>query len=73
MDGTCMDAEEWLYLLEPVWLTMFFFGTLGWVYVVAVQIAHPQWLLFSLTHYRLPPFNWQVDDVGILSSLSRLR
>ena len=56
-----------MYLLEPVWLTMFIFGTLAWLYVVAVQITHPQWLLLTLTHYNLPPLNWRVDDVGILS------
>jgi hypothetical protein len=62
-----MDLEEWLEYLEPVWLTMFVFGTLTWLYVIAIQITHPGWLPAALTHYKVPPFDWHVDDVGILS------
>jgi len=46
---------------------MFVFGLLEWLYVVVVQVTHPEWLAVSLTHYDVAPFNWRVDDVGILS------
>jgi hypothetical protein len=46
---------------------MFVFGLLAWLYVVAVQITHPQWLPGPLAHYHIPPFNWRVDDIGLLS------
>ncbi len=62
-----MDLKEWLDYLKPIWLTMFVFGTLTWFYVVTVQITHPGWLSATLTHYTVPPLNWRVDDVGILS------
>jgi len=48
-------------------LTMFVFGLLEWFYVVVVQVTHPEWLPATLTHYDVPPFNWRVDDVGIVS------
>lgn len=53
--------------LETLGLTMFVFGLLAWFYVVAVQITHPEWLPLTLTHYRIPPLDWRVDDIGILS------
>lgn len=48
-------------------MTMFVFGLLEWFYVVVVQVTHPEWLPATLTHYDVPPFNWRVDDVGIVS------
>ena len=61
-----LKAQKWLDSLETVGLTMFVFGLLTWFYVVAVQITHPEWLPLKLTHYRIAPFDWRVDDVGIL-------
>jgi hypothetical protein len=53
--------------IEPVALTMFVFGLLVWVYVVVVQITHPEWLGLSFSHLDYPPFNWRVDEVGIIA------
>jgi hypothetical protein len=54
---------------EEIGLTMFVFGLLTWLYVVGFQYLYPDWVtggaLFS--HIGFPPFNWRVDDVGILS------
>lgn len=60
-------ARQWSDSLEVVGLTMFVFGLLEWLYVVVIQVTHPDWLTISLTHYNVPPLNWRVDDVGILS------
>ena len=62
-----MDLEQLWSYLEPVSLTMFVFGLLGWFYTVGIQITHPEWLSAPLAHYGIPPFNCRVDDVGILS------
>ena len=62
-----MDLKQLWSYLEPVSLTMFVFGLASWLYVVAIQITHPQWLSGPLAHYPIPPFNCRVDDVGILS------
>ena len=45
---------------------MFVFGLLTWLYVVAIQITYPEWLSAPLAHYGIPPFNWRVDDIGVL-------
>jgi len=55
-----------LYLPE-IGLSLFVFGLLAWLYVVTVQITHPNWLPLPLTHHKIPPLNWRVDDVGIVS------
>ena len=47
--------------------TIFIFSLLVWLYVVAVQITHPDWLSAPMTHYDIPPFDMKVDDAGILS------
>ena len=62
-----MDLEQWWISIRTIGLTMFVFGLLAWLYAVAVQITHPSWLLGPLTHYEVLPFNWRVDDIGILS------
>ena len=53
--------------MRTVGLTMFVFGILAWLYVVIIQITHPQWLLGQLAHYDVAPFNWRLDDIGVLS------
>lgn len=53
---------------ESVALTMFVFGLLVWVYVVVVQITHPEWLPERFSHLDYPPFNWRVDEVGMMPS-----
>jgi hypothetical protein len=53
--------------LRPIALTMFIFGLLVWLYVVAVQITHPEWLPLQFSHLDFPPLNWRLDIVGIIA------
>jgi len=46
---------------------MFVFGLLVWLYVIAIQITHPEYLPEELAHLNFPPFNWRVDEVGMLA------
>jgi hypothetical protein len=46
---------------------MFLFGLLVWLYVVAVQLTHPSWLYDQFSHVEFPPFNWRVDDIGLIA------
>jgi len=62
-----MDPKQRLTFFEPLALTMFVFGLLTWAYVVAIQITHPDWLSSPLAHYDVPPFNWRLDDVGMIA------
>jgi len=52
-------------LLRVVALTAFLFGLLVWVYVIAIQIAHPEWLYLPFSHIDYFPLNWRLDDVGM--------
>lgn len=54
-------------LLHPVALTMFVFGLLVWLYVIAIQITHPDWLPMEFSHLNFPPLNWRLDEVGIIA------
>ena len=54
-------------LLEPFALTLFVFGLLAWLYVVLIQVTHPEWLPQTLSHVDFPPFNWRLDDVGMIA------
>jgi hypothetical protein len=54
-------------LLEPFALTLFVFGLLVWLYVVLIQVTHPEWLPETMSHIDLPPFNWRLDDVGLIA------
>jgi hypothetical protein len=53
--------------LRPFALTMFIFGLLVWLYVVAVQITHPEWLTLQFSHLDFPPLDWRLDEVGIIA------
>jgi len=53
--------------LRPFALTMFVFGLLVWLYTIAVQLTHPMWLYDSASHIQFPPFNWRLDDVGMIA------
>jgi hypothetical protein len=47
---------------------MFLFGLLVWVYVVSIQITHPEWVPDPFaSHIPFPPFTWRLDDVGIIA------
>ena len=52
-------------LLRAVALTAFVFGLLVWVYVVVVQITHPQWVTAPFSHVRVFPFDWRLDEAGM--------
>lgn len=51
----------------PICQTVFLFSLLVWIYVVMVQITHPNWLQYPMARYAIPPFNIRVDDAGVLS------
>ena len=53
--------------LRPFALTLFVFGLLVWLYVVAIQITHPGWLPEQFSHVAFPPLNWRLDEVGIIA------
>jgi hypothetical protein len=48
-------------------LTMFVFGLLVWFYVIAIEVTHPEWLSDPLSHIQFPPFNWRVDEMGMIA------
>ena len=54
---------------EEIGLTMFVFGLLTWVYVISFQFLHLELVTSGtpFSHLAFPPFNWRVDDVGMLS------
>jgi hypothetical protein len=55
-------------LLRIISLTVFLFSLLIWLYVVLLQVTHPDWLPASFSsHIDFPPFNWRLDDVGMLA------
>jgi len=47
--------------------TLFVFGLLTWLYVVVVQIAHPEWVAAPLTHINAFPLNLRVDLTGMIA------
>jgi hypothetical protein len=54
-------------LLRSFALTAFLFGLLVWVYVVAIQITHPEWLYEPFSHVGVFPFDWRLDEVGMFA------
>jgi len=54
-------------LLRAVALTAFVFGLLVWVYVVVIQVTHPYWLYEPFSHVNIFPFNWRLDEVGMVA------
>jgi hypothetical protein len=46
---------------------MFVFGLLAWLYVIAIQLTHPHWITGPFSHLGFPPFDWRLDDVGIIA------
>jgi hypothetical protein len=65
--GIRMRLEQYSPSLVDVALTLFVFGLLVWLYVVAIQITHPNWLGLPMTRYGVPPFAWRVDDTGVVA------
>lgn len=54
-----------LYVVRALSLTLSVFGLLVWLYVVAIQITHPNYLHTTLTHIEVFPLNLRVDLTGI--------
>lgn len=55
-----------LQVVRVLTLTLFLFGLLTWLYVIAIQITHPTYLPDQLSHIQIFPLNARVDVVGIL-------
>lgn len=51
-------------IIKSVSLTFFVFGLIGWLYIAAVALVHPQTLHLQLTH--LTPW-LREDTFGIIS------
>ena len=62
MDGSMVRRRV---LMRAIALTVFLFGLLVWVYVVVVQVTHPEWLSAPFSHVDYFPFNWRLDEVGM--------
>lgn len=69
LEGFVMEFGFLRDYAEEIGLTMFVFGLLIWLYVIIFQLLYPQWVTegAAFSHLRFPPFDWRVDDVGILS------
>jgi len=48
-------------------LTAFVFGLLVWGYVVAMQLVYPDWVTAPFSHVPIFPFNWRLDEVGMVA------
>ena len=62
MDGSMIRRRA---LMRAVALTAFLFGLLVWVYVIVIQVTHPDWLTEPFSHVDYFPFNWRLDEVGM--------
>ena len=47
--------------------TLFLFGLLTWLYVIAVQMAHPVWVNGPISHINIFPLNLRVDVTGMVA------
>jgi len=47
--------------------TIFAFSLLVWLYVVLIQVTHPEWLADPFSHVNYFPFNWRLDEVGMIA------
>lgn len=59
-------AEGISRLLCSLFKTLFLFGLLSWLYVIAMQVTHPDYLPLQLAHIPIFPFTLRVDVTGIL-------
>jgi hypothetical protein len=51
-------------IVKAASFTLFIFGLLGWLYVAAIALVHPETLKLQLTHFALWP---REDTFGALS------
>jgi hypothetical protein len=65
--GQLGSFRERSNLLRTVTLTMFLYGLLVWVYVIVIRLVHPLWLSEPFSHIQFPPFDWRLDEVGMLA------
>jgi hypothetical protein len=54
-------------IVRAVALTAFVFSLLVWAYVVVIQVTHPRWLVEPFSHVNIYPFNWRLDEVGMMA------
>jgi uncharacterized protein with PQ loop repeat len=54
-------------ILGSAAFTVFVFGLLTWLYVILIQITHPEWIGLGFSHIDFPPFNWRTDEVGMIA------
>ena len=54
-------------VLRSVAFTVFTFSLLVWVYVIVIQVTHTDWLSLPFSHVQYPPFDWRLDEVGMLA------
>jgi hypothetical protein len=68
-EGLVVVFEQLRDYAEEIGLTMFVFGLLTWLYVIQFQFLYPLMVTGGTTfaHLPFPPFNWRLDDVGMLS------
>lgn len=52
-------------LFRAVALTAFLFGLFVWLYVVVVQVTHPDWMDAPFSHLPFFPFSWRLDNTGM--------
>ncbi len=50
--------KDTLKVVRSASFTLFFFGLLGWLYIVGAAYVHPETLPIHLTHY----FSWPRED-----------
>jgi len=52
---------------RAIFSTLFLFGLLTWLYVIILQMTHPEWVTEPLTHINVFPFNLRVDVTGMVA------
>jgi heme/copper-type cytochrome/quinol oxidase subunit 3 len=55
---------------RAIFSTVFLFGLLTWLYVIAVQVTHPDWMAEPFTHLDVFPLNLRVDLTGIVGFIA---
>jgi hypothetical protein len=56
-------------ILKSLSLTLFVFGLLGWIYIAAVALVHPETLHIRLTHFAPWPREDTFGEVSFVVSL----
>ena len=51
-------------IIQAASFTLFIFGLLGWLYIAAISLGHPETLPIQLTHFATWP---REDTFGIVS------